>query len=97
MTSGLPDLLARIAVDADFAAFARLHPEQVAQQYGLDSAAVAMLQSVDHAGDAGSGEGPGVLGERLSRSPLFFGGALSSLLGDKQAPAAAGDEHLEEA
>ena len=76
----LSDVLARIALDPAFAEHARVDPQAVADEYGLDAKAVATLESLSVTAAA---DGPTPLAERLSRSSLFFGGSL----------AAAGDVH----
>jgi hypothetical protein len=77
----LPDVLAKMAVDAAFAEQVRKNPAAVAAEYGLDAQAVGMLESVSVTDAAG---GPAPLAERLSRSSLFFGGALHSSVADAE-------------
>jgi hypothetical protein len=58
------DLIARMAIDAEFARHARSHPDQVARQYGLSSDEADQLRGLADAADAA---GPTALGVRLSK------------------------------
>lgn len=75
------DLIARMAIDAEFARHARAHPDQVAQQYGLTNDEADQLRGLADASDVA---GPVALGARLSKmdpiGPLIPGGGLVFLL-----------------
>jgi hypothetical protein len=71
------DVIARMAVDAEFARHARAHPDEVARSYGLTAEETQKLQGL---ADAGAGTGPAALGARLSKSGIGTGG-VASLLG----------------
>jgi hypothetical protein len=70
------DVIARMAVDAEFARHARAHPDEVARSYGLTAEETQKLQGL---ADAGAGTGPAALGARLSKSGIGTGGVVSLL------------------
>ncbi|MBV1849941.1 hypothetical protein [Catellatospora tritici] len=70
------DLIARMAVDPEFARHARANPEAVAAQYGLTPDETEQLRGL---ADASAGAGPTALGARLSKSGIGTGG-LAGLL-----------------
>lgn len=80
--SALRDVIARMAVDSEFARHARANPDQVAREHGLTAEEAAKLRGL---ADAGSGGGPMALGARLSKSGFGTGGlaaAAAEALGD---------------
>jgi hypothetical protein len=66
-------VIADMATDPALAERVRNDPDAVAREYGLNVDDMAVLRALRT--DAG-GAGPDVLDERLSKSGLFFGGAL---------------------
>jgi hypothetical protein len=64
------DLIARMAVDAEFAVHARAHPDEVAAQYGLTPDETQQLRGL---ADAAASAGPIALGARLSKSGISTG------------------------
>ncbi len=69
------DVVARMAVDPEFARHARAHPEHVARTYRLTDDEAGKLRGL---ADAQAGTGPMALGARLSKSGIGAG-ALSPL------------------
>jgi hypothetical protein len=65
------DVIARMAVDSEFARHARANPEHVAKEHGLTVEEAAKLRGL---ADARSGTGPMALGARLSKSGFGTGG-----------------------
>jgi hypothetical protein len=83
--SALRDVIARMAVDSEFARHARANPDRVAREHGLTADEAAKLRGL---ADAGSGGGPMALGARLSKSGIGTGGfaaAAAELIGDASA------------
>jgi hypothetical protein len=73
------DAIVRMASDPAFAARVRTEPDAVAGEMGMSREQVeALAQLVDDNDPAGAE----LLGERLSKSALFGGGVLSTLLGE---------------
>jgi hypothetical protein len=72
------DVIARMAVDAEFARHARSHPDQVANEYGLSAEETSRLRGL---ADASAGTGPQALGVRLSKSGVTTGGLASMVAG----------------
>ncbi len=70
------DLIARMAIDAEFARHARAHPDLVAQQYGLTNDEAEQLRGLADASDAA---GPVALGARLSKMDPFFNPGVITL------------------
>jgi hypothetical protein len=64
------DLIARMAVDAEFAAYARAHPDEVSTRYGLTLDETQQLRGL---ADAAASAGPTALGARLSKSGISTG------------------------
>src|SRR5215217_6327786 len=77
------DVIARMAVDAEFARHARSHPDQVASEYGLSSEETYRLRGL---ADASAGTGPQALGVRLSKSGVTTGGLAAMLAGGGGTP-----------
>lgn len=71
--SNFRDLIARMAIDPEFARHARANPDAVARQYHLDSDESEQLRGL---ADAAASAGPMALGARLSK----MGGIISSSL-----------------
>src|SRR5688572_19483301 len=76
------DVVARMAVDAEFARHARANPDEVARHYGLTADEADRLRGL---AVAEAGEGPAALGARLSKSGIGTGG-LAGLLGETPEP-----------
>ncbi|MGN6605679.1 MAG: hypothetical protein ACTHMS_01525 [Jatrophihabitans sp.] len=72
------DALERMATDPAFAARVRTDPDAVARELGLSADDIAALAALGQSPDAG---GAALLGERLSKSALAFGGTMSALFG----------------
>ena len=68
------DLIARMAVDPEFARHTRANPDRVARQYGLTPEETEQLRGL---ADASSAAGPTALGARLSKSGIGTGGRCS--------------------
>ena len=64
------DVIARMAVDAEFARYARSHPDEVAAQFGLTPDEADKLRGL---ADASAASGPQALGARLSKSGTHQG------------------------
>jgi hypothetical protein len=64
------DLVARMAIDGEFARHARSHPDDVARQYGLTAEEARKLRGL---AQAQAGGGPMALGARLSKSGVGSG------------------------
>lgn len=75
-SSKFPDVVARMAVDADFARYAQSEPDAVAEQYGLSDEEKEKMLALT---DAGTHGGPSALDQRLSKSG--FGAGLSGIVG----------------
>ncbi|GIH08747.1 hypothetical protein Rhe02_68140 [Rhizocola hellebori] len=71
--SNFRDLIARMAIDAEFARHARANPDAVARQYGLSHDESEQLRGL---ADAAASAGPTALGARLSK----MGGITSAIL-----------------
>jgi hypothetical protein len=80
------DVVARMAVDPEFARYARSQPDEVARAHGLTAEETQRLRSLS---DAQVGVGPQALGARLSKSGIGTGGI--GLLAAEADPALAGD------
>lgn len=87
--SSFRDVIARMAVDAEFARYARANPDDVARSYNLTTAEASRLREL---ADAPAGTGPVALGARLSKSGIGSGGLASALA---EALAEAGSEEEE--
>jgi hypothetical protein len=68
------DLIARMAVDAEFARYARANPDAVSVQYGLTADERGKLRGL---ADAAAVGGPQALGARLSKSGIGTGGLIN--------------------
>src|SRR5687767_5776791 len=71
--SNFRDLIARMAIDAEFARHARANPDAVARQYHLSHDESEQLRGL---ADAAASAGPTALGARLSK----MGGITSAVL-----------------
>src|SRR5215510_6604403 len=76
LVSSFRDLIARMAVDAEFARYARANPDVVSVQYGLSPDEQDKLRGL---ADASATAGPQALGARLSKSGIGTGGLMSLL------------------
>src|SRR5688572_6988996 len=70
--SNFRDLIARMAIDAEFARHARANPDAVARQYQLSQQESEQLRGL---ADAAASAGPTALGARLSK----MGGLTTSI------------------
>lgn len=70
------DLIARMAVDPEFARHTRANPDDVARQYGLTPEETEQLRGL---ADASASAGPTALGARLSKSGIGTGGLAGVL------------------
>src|SRR5262245_4895158 len=86
------DVIARMAVDAEFARHARSHLDQVASEYGLSPEETRQILGLV---DASGGAGPQALGARLSKSGITAGG-LGAMLTGGGAPDLSGADHAPE-
>ncbi|WP_027341813.1 hypothetical protein [Hamadaea tsunoensis] len=77
------DVIARMAVDAEFARHARSHPDQVAGEYGLTFDETEKLRGL---ADASAVSGPTALGVRLSKSGITTGGLATALTSGHDLP-----------
>src|SRR5690606_38665758 len=73
--SALRDVIARMAVDSEFARHARANPDQVAREHGLTAEEAARLRGL---ADAGRGGAPMALGARLAKSGFGTGGLAAA-------------------
>src|SRR5688572_197634 len=72
--SNFRDLIARMAIDAEFARHARANPDAVARQYQLGHDEAEQLRGL---ADAAASAGPVALGARLSKMGGLTSAALS--------------------
>ena len=72
--SNFRDLIARMAIDAEFARHARANPDAVARQYHLSHQESEQLRGL---ADAAASAGPTALGARLSKMSGLTSAALS--------------------
>jgi hypothetical protein len=80
------DVIARMAVDSEFARRARANPDQVAREHRLTADETAKLRGL---ADARSGTGPTALEARLSKSGIGsggLGGVVTELAGGPSQP-----------
>lgn len=87
------DLVARMAIDGEFARHVRSHPDDVARQYGLTAEETGKLRGL---AQARAGGGPMALGARLSKSGVGSGilGTLAVEPPEPQHLAMVPPEHL---
>jgi hypothetical protein len=85
--SRFPEVVERMAIDPEFAAYARGNPGEVGAEYGLSPQETAQMLALT---DAGSG-GPTGLDQRLSKSGIGSGG-LAGLLAAVDRAGKDGDE-----
>lgn len=76
--SNFRDLIARMAIDPEFARHTRANPDAVARQYQLSSQESEQLRGL---ADAAASAGPTALGARLSKM-----GGLGAMLGSPLFP-----------
>lgn len=72
------DVIARMAVDVEFARHARAHPDEVGRTFGLTAEEVQKLRGL---ADAQADAGPTALGARLSKSGIGSGAFASAVAG----------------